>query len=107
MRAFNLRDMVKHIVLFQLKAELEDQQKQQITENFRQGILALPADIPFIRKIEVSHNINPAEKYDIALYSEFDSLADVQAYAVHPSHVAVAKALIPHVASRACTDYEI
>ncbi len=99
--------MVKHIVLFQLKAELEVQQKQEIAENFRRGILALPADIPFIRKIEVAFNINPAEKYDIALYSEFDSLADVKAYGVHPSHVAVASGRVPQVASRACTDYEV
>ena len=84
--------MVKHIVLFQLKPEVAPQEKMQAMEAFRKGIMALPAVIPSIQH---------------ALYSEFQTLDDVKAYAVHPSHVAVANALKPYVLSRACTDYEI
>lgn len=99
--------MVKHIVLFQLKPEVGAQERRQAMENFRKGILALPAVIPVIQHIEVGFNMNPAERYDIALYSEFQTLDDVKTYAVHPSHVAVANALKPYVLCRACSDYEI
>ncbi len=99
--------MVKHIVLFQLKPEIDSREKMQAMEAFRKGILALPSVIPFIQHIEVGFNMNPAEKYDLALYSEFLTLDDVKAYAVHPSHVAVAGALKPFVLSRACSDFEI
>ena len=45
---------------------------------FKKGIETLPAKIPFIRKIEVGLNANPEEQFDIALYSEFDTMDDVE-----------------------------
>ena len=99
--------MVKHTVLFQLRVDLEPQQKTEVMECFRKGIMELPAQIACIRRIEVGFNINPEEKFDIALCGEFDTLADVDAYARHPLHVAVAAQLKPYVFARSCTDYEI
>ncbi len=99
--------MVKHIVLFKLKDEASAAEKSEAMNNFKEAIEALPAKIPTIRKIEVGLNMNPAETWSIALYSEFDTLDDVKSYAVHPDHVAAGK-LIAHVKeSRACVDYEI
>lgn len=99
--------MVKHIVLFQLKEELPAEVKLEAMTSFKQAIEALPAKIPFIRKVEVGLNINPAETWEIALYSEFDSLDDVKAYAVHPEHVAAAKILAEVKKNRSCVDYEV
>ncbi len=99
--------MVKHIVLFQLSDDLQGEQRKQVKQDFRNGIMALPEVISFIRKIEVEFNVNPKEQYDIALYSEFDSLDDVKAYAVHPQHVEVAGIIRPYMKNRACVDYEI
>lgn len=98
--------MVKHIVLFKLKDELPDEQKRKAMCAFKQAIEALPAQISFIRKIEVGFNINPNESWSIALYSEFDSLEDVGRYATHPAHVAAGKLLAEVKESRACVDYE-
>ena len=61
--------MVKHIVLFQLAPEMEAERKKNVMDAFKEGIEALPAKIPFIRKIEVGLNANPEEQFDIALYS--------------------------------------
>ena len=99
--------MVKHIVLFKLKAEAAEDAKLATALAFKQAIEALPAVIPFIRKVEVGININPAEQWNIALYSEFDTLEDVKAYSVHPSHVAAAKLLAELKEARSCVDYEI
>ena len=99
--------MVKHIVMFKLKKELADVDKAQLMRRFKQAIEALPPQIPFIRHIEVGLNINTNEQWDIVLYSEFDSLADVQTYACHPAHVAAAALLADTKDGRACVDYEI
>lgn len=98
--------MVKHIVLFKLKEELPATEKQAVMNQFKEAIEALPAKISVIRKIEVGLNVNPAEAWDIALYSEFDSLEDVKTYAVHPDHVAAGKLLTDVKLNRACVDYE-
>ena len=75
--------MVKHIVLFKLKDEASADEKLAAMNDFKKAIEALPAKIPVIRKIEVGLNINPAETWSIALYSEFDTLDDVKFYAAH------------------------
>lgn len=98
--------MVKHIVLFKLKDEASAEEKLAAMNSFKKAIEALPSKITIIRKIEVGLNINPAEAWSIALYSEFDTLDDVKAYAVHPDHVAAGKLLANVKESRACVDYE-
>lgn len=99
--------MVKHIVLFKLKDDASADAKLAAMHAFKDAIEALPVKIPFIRKIEVGLNINPAETWSIALYSEFDTLDDVKRYAVHPDHVAAGKLLAEVKESRACVDYEL
>lgn len=98
--------MVKHIVLFKLKNEASAEEKQTVALKFKSAIEALPTVIPFIKHVEVGININPDEQWNIALYSEFDTLAEVKAYAVHPAHVAAAKLLADLKESRSCVDYE-
>jgi len=95
--------MVKHMVLFQLKDAAE---KQQVMNDFKAAIEALPQVISWIRHIEVRFNTNPGEAFDIALVSEFDSLDDVKRYAIHPNHVAAGKILAELKENRACVDYE-
>ncbi len=97
--------MVKHVVLFKLS--VAEPERTEVITAFCDAIRALPPVIDVIRNIEVSANINPAEKYDIALVSAFDTLADVAIYATHPSHVAAAGLLKGKVESRACVDYEV
>lgn len=97
--------MVKHIVLFKLKESLSTEEKQYVMNDFKAAIEALPATIPSIRKIFVGLNINSDEKWDICLESEFDTLDDVKAYAIHPAHVAAAGILKEAKQDRACTDY--
>lgn len=98
--------MVKHIVLFKLKETLSSEEKMSVIKAFKTAIEELPTCIPFIRKVFVGYNINPSEKWDICLESEFDTLEDVKAYAVHPEHVKAAGLLKDVKEDRACVDYE-
>ena len=99
--------MVKHIVLFKLRADVPAEQRLEAMRSFKAAIEALPERISCIRKVEVGLNVNPSEAWHIALHSEFDSLDDVKRYAVHPDHVAAGKLLAEVKESRACVDYEI
>lgn len=98
--------MVKHIVIFKLKDEIVPEEKLAIMNRFKAAIEALPAKISCIRKIEVGLNINPEETWNIALYSEFDSLEDVKTYATHPEHLIAGKIIADAKENRACADYE-
>ncbi|MDR0745473.1 MAG: Dabb family protein [Mediterranea sp.] len=99
--------MVKHIVIFKLKGEIAQEEKLDVMNRFKVAIENLPTQMPFIRKIEVGLNTNPAEAWHIALYSEFDSWEDVKAYSTHPEHVAAGKIIASAKESRACVDYEL
>lgn len=98
--------MVKHIVLFKLKDAVSETEKLAVMNKFKEAIEALPAKIAVIRNIEVGLNMNPGETWHIALNSEFDTLEDLNFYAVHPDHVAAGKILAETKESRACVDYE-
>lgn len=96
---------MKHIVLFQLIEEISSEKRLQLMADFKQAIEALQGRIPQIQHIEVGMNENPDEAWDLGLFSEFASLEDIKAYAVHPEHVAAAGILKGFVKSRACVDY--
>jgi hypothetical protein len=99
--------MVKHIVLFKLKEDAPREERTNLMTKFKEAIESLPATISVIRKIEVGFNTNPAESWHIALYSEFDSLEDVKAYAIHPELIAAGKIIAGIKETRACVDYQL
>lgn len=99
--------MIKHIVLFQLRQDISAETRSAVMHTFKQAIEALPHSIPYIRQIHVGFNVNPAEKWDVCLESTFDSMEDLDIYALHPDHKAAARDFVPHVAARACVDYEV
>ncbi len=98
--------MVKHIVMFKLKEFNSEEEKLNKMNEIKQALEALIEKIDILRAIRVDFNINPAETWDLILTTELDSLEDVNTYANHPEHVAVAKGIIgPVKADRACVDY--
>jgi hypothetical protein len=80
-------------------------------ENCRhiKGLLeALPAKIPFIRRLEVGVNEFPqAMSSDMVLVTEFDSKADLDSYAVHPDHVRVSEYVAKVRTARSVVDYTL
>lgn len=98
--------MVKHIVMFKLKEFNSEEEKLNKMNEIKQALEALIEKIDILRAIRVDFNINPAETWDLILTTELNSLEDVNTYANHPEHVAVAKGIIgPVKADRACVDY--
>lgn len=98
--------MVRHIVLFKLRDDVPAKEKLHVMKAFKAAIEALPSKIACIREIEVGLNMDPNEKWHIALNSVFDNMDDVNFYSVHPDHVAAGKLLADTKESRACVNYE-
>ena len=99
--------MVRHIVMFKLKEFETPAAKEAKMQEIKVALEALINKIDVLRMIRLDFNVNPAETWDIILTTELDSSADVNTYANHPEHVAVAKNIIgPVKADRACVDYE-
>ncbi len=99
--------MIKHIVLFKLREDVEKSVKETRLPSIRDQFLALKGEIPTLRSIEIGLNCNPKEKFDLALEATFDDLEGLAAYATDPRHVAVAKQVGEMLDVRACTDYII
>lgn len=95
--------MVKHIVMFKLKGDEDTRRK--VAEQFRDALLALPAQIDVLESMEVGINENPAEEWDVVLTAVVPTMADVETYAKHPAHVAAAGLLAGHKEARGCVDY--
>ena len=102
-------NMVKHIILWQLREDLTAEEKENIKQGIKQGLEGLAGRIPGLLSIAV--NIDgrlDSSNVDVMLDSTFADEAALKAYAVHPEHVAVAKSkVVPYTCMRACLDYEI
>ena len=100
--------MIRHIVMFKLKEFQTPAEKQAKMQEIKDKLEALINKIDVLKMIRVDFNCNPAETWVIILTTELPTLEDVNTYANHPEHVAVAKGIIgPVKADRACGDYEI
>ena len=77
--------MVKHIILWQLKEDIED--KESVKKGIKENLESLVGKV---------------------LDCELDSEESLKGYQKHPAHVAVADTYVrPYTAVRMCMDYEI
>ena len=100
--------MIKHIVMWKLKEFAEGKDKLENAKIIKMGLEDLKNKINQIRCIEVGININESEQaYDVVLYSEFDSVEDLNLYQNHPDHVRISEFITNLRDVRVVTDYEI
>jgi hypothetical protein len=95
--------MITHIVLF----KLADATPVTVAAA-RDMLLSMEGKITQLRHLEAGVDVIHSERsYDVALYTRFDSLADLQEYQVHPYH---AGEIIPFMksvcSSIVAVDYE-
>lgn len=100
--------MVKHVILWTLKAELSAEEKKTVKAGVKEGLEGLKGQIPGLVDIKVVTEGLASSNADMMLDSTFESEEALKGYAVHPAHVAVAVGKVrPYTASRACLDFEI
>lgn len=100
--------MVKHVILWTLKEEYTETQRQEIKQGIKEGLEGLAGRIPGLVGIKVNIHGLESSNADLMLDSTFEDEQSLKAYAVHPEHVAVADGKVrPYTASRVCLDYEV
>ncbi|MBG0775222.1 MAG: Dabb family protein [Desulfovibrionaceae bacterium] len=100
--------MVKHIVMWNLKAQAEGADGASNGLKMKGMLEALRGKVPTLRHIEVSVEIlNAAPETQVVLYSEFDDAAGLKAYAVHPEHVKCSEFVKKVVSERRVLDWAI
>lgn len=100
--------MVKHIILWSLKDEFQDTEKEQIKKGIKDGLEGLKGKIPGLLEIKVYTNGLPSSNADIMLDSTFETEDALKGYASHPEHVKVADGKVrPYTKTRSCLDFEV
>ena len=98
--------MVKHIILWTLKAEYSAEEKAEIKAGIKEGLEGLKGVIPGLIDIKVVTEGLASSNADLMLDSTFECEDALKAYAVHPQHVAVADGKVrPFTAVRSCLDF--
>lgn len=100
--------MIKHIILWQLKEELSDTEKNKVKAEIKEGLEGLSGQIPGLTDIKVYTNGLASSNADLMLDSTFTDEDSLKGYAVHPKHVAVADGKVrPYTATRTCMDFSV
>lgn len=82
--------MLKHVVMWKLKAEAEGKTKAENARWMKEYLEALIGVVPEIRSLQVGINSKESEMaYDAVLISTFENEEALAAYKVHPRHVEV------------------
>ena len=100
--------MVKHVILWTLKNDYTEEEKEAIKANIKQGLEGLLGKVPGLTEIKVYTNGLASSNVDLMLDSTLVDEDALKAYAIHPDHVEVANTLVrPYTAVRSCLDYTV
>ncbi len=93
--------MIKHIVMWKLRDKAD-------AVEIKQRLEALKGKIPGLLNIEVGIDFLASEQSaDVVLCTELESRAALDAYQVHPEHLAVVPLVKAAAIARTVVDYEI
>jgi hypothetical protein len=100
--------MVKHIVMWRLKDFANGANKEENAKKLKDYLEVLKDKINEIKHIEVGINISGSDAAsDVVLYSEFDSMEDLEAYQKHPEHQKIVSFVNEVRSERRVVDYEL
>lgn len=99
--------MVKHIILWNLKDELNEAEKLEVKKGIKEGLEGLKGQIPGLIDIKVNIEYLASSNAEVMLDSTFEDEASLNGYSVNPLHVEVANTKVrPYTKSRVCMDYK-
>jgi hypothetical protein len=94
--------MVTHVVMWRLEEPTPER-----VERFTSLLRSLEGEVPGLLRIEVGVNwLEDPNAFDVVLITRFATRADVDAYRLHPFHVAVAAELKTMAAARSVVDFD-
>lgn len=96
--------MVKHIILWKLKEEYNN---DSVKQEMKAALEALVGVVPGLLEMKIEFANLPTSNADVMLYSVLESKEALAVYAKHPEHVNVANTKVrPFAETRLCIDFE-
>jgi hypothetical protein len=99
--------MIKHIVMWKLKDEAHGNNKALNAKLIKEKLEALNGKIEGLLKLEVGIDFLGGTNFDVVLYSELATEADLDTYQNHPLHQAVLPFVRESVTDRKAVDYKL
>ena len=100
--------MVRHVIVWTLKDEYSDIEKEQIKAGIKEGLEGLQGKIPGLVEIKVNTDKLASSSGDAMLDSLFENEEALKNYSSNPLHVEVANTKVrPNVKIRSSFDYEV
>ena len=100
--------MIKHVILWQLKEEVQGEEKKAVMAGIKSGLEGLAGQIPGLLDIKVQTECLASSNADVMLDSTFVDEEALKTYASHPAHVNVADTKVrPYTKTRVCMDFEV
>ncbi len=97
--------MVKHIILWKLKQEHNN---DTVKAGIKNNLEDLLGKIDGLLEIKVETKGLASSNADVMLYSVFENEDALKCYAVHPEHVYIADNFVrPFTETRMCLDFEV
>ena len=99
--------MIRHVGTWKLSA-VDDAAKSSAYREIADALNPLADSIAEVQSLRVARNsVFPETNWDVILIADYNSVEDLQAYQVHPEHVAAAAIVRSHVAERSSVDFEL
>ncbi len=98
--------MVNHIVLWSLKPELSEEERQEAKAEIKRRLEGVCDRVAGIISLEVKAEGLASSNRDLALISSFVSKEALDGYQTHPAHLEAASYVRSKTCDRACFDYE-
>lgn len=100
--------MVRHVILWTLKEDLTEEQKQGIKESAKEQLEGLYGKIPALKSIQIHIHPLDSSNCDMMLESVFESTRGLAEYSGSPASVDGGGHLVrPYTKSRVCMDFEV
>ena len=95
--------MIEHVVLFNLRPEIDAAKIQWMLRETRIRLLK----IPVVRGLRCGYRIDPGTEWSLFLLVELDSVEKLACYKRDPVHVRFVKEVIePNITNRIAFDYQ-
>ncbi len=98
--------MVHHIVLWDWKEDLGEQEKKEAAAKIREKLESVKNQAEGVVSLEVITDGLSSSNKDIGLVSVFASEEALNAYQTHPAHVEAGNYIKSVTAGRTCLDYK-